>query len=62
MKTERSAGKDSTPAPVTGERERIVVLFNYMGQPGYQFSDEIHKNFFGRVPDAGTGLIVSRSS
>ncbi len=36
-------------APVTGTRERIIALFNYMAEPGYIFSEEIQRKFFGRL-------------
>lgn len=36
-------------APVAGTRERIIALFNYMAEPGYVFSEEIQRKFFGRV-------------
>ena len=36
-------------SPVAGARERIVALFNYSEVPYYRFSDEIHKQFFGRT-------------
>lgn len=42
-------------APVTGRRERIVALFNYMAEPGYVFSEEIQRKFFGRVAPSGKG-------
>lgn len=42
-------------APVTGRRERIIALFNYMAEPGYVFSAEIQRKFFGRAAFAGRG-------
>ncbi len=36
-------------APVRGARERIVALFNYAAEPGYRFSADIHRKFFGRA-------------
>ncbi len=42
-------------APVTGTRERIMALFNYMAEPGYVFSAEIQRKFFGRVAASGQG-------
>ena len=42
-------------APVTGRRERIMALFNYMAEPGYVFSEEIQRKFFGRVAPSGKG-------
>ncbi len=35
--------------PVAGTRERIIALFSYMAEPGYVFSEEIQRKFFGRV-------------
>ncbi|MDX1575487.1 MAG: 2OG-Fe(II) oxygenase [Kiloniellales bacterium] len=40
-------------APVTGARERIIALFNYMAEPGYVFSAEIQRKFFGRTTRTG---------
>lgn len=34
-------------APVVGNRARIVALLNYSREPGYVFSESIHRNFFG---------------
>ncbi len=45
-------------APVTGERERIIALFNYTAEPGYVFSAEIHRRFFGRTACPGRGSPV----
>jgi predicted 2-oxoglutarate/Fe(II)-dependent dioxygenase YbiX len=42
-------------APVTGTRDRIIALFNYMAEPGYVFSEEIQRKFFGRVAGSGHG-------
>ena len=42
-------------ASVTGTRERIIALFNYMAEPGYVFSEEIQRKFFGRVAFTGRG-------
>ena len=36
-------------APVSGQRERIIALFNYAEKPGYQFRGDIHRRFFGRT-------------
>ena len=35
-------------APIPGPGARIMALFNYMAEPGYVFSADIHEKFFGR--------------
>ncbi len=36
-------------APVVGERQRVIALFNYSEVPNYMFSAGIQSRFFGRV-------------
>lgn len=50
-------------APVTGQRERVIALFNYAEQPGYCFSADIHQRFFGRTIPSGNAMdIPNRAS
>lgn len=40
-------------APVRGEAPRVMALLSYAAEPGYVFSEDIHRKFFGRTAQQG---------